>query len=451
MLRLSDEEWIRVVTLREETIRRERAEPLRCLYEPPIWLVCDALLGVPWVDGAEAEAIRKNLGYDSPVNVLYLLGAQRSSKTEYAINRLMRLALGAEDGLTWMFHNTMPASIDAHQPRVWHYLPPGLRGKAIMSQTTYVSYKAKTGFTDGALVLPNRHRIRFMSYEIDLEALQGFNVSAVAADEFVSPEHVETFKARVAVRNGFVIVMLAPINGYTPLVQSACDGAKVVRESIAYLNPDDGGPRDVPRYLGLSEEEAEKMGDFLTRRMKRPYPNVPYARPEDCSAWLRGESGQPLPPPGRKFKRVPRIQRPVDVEGRSAIVHFHGNDNPFGNPLSLVRLNAGVSEEIGNRIFYGLAKEGMVKMFRLYDTGVQCVPDEAIPAGGTNYMFIDPAGRNFFITWVRVFGRNSYVYREWPGNYEVPGQGIPGPWAVPDGKLGDGRRGPAQESFGYGL
>jgi hypothetical protein len=114
-------------------------------------------------------------------------------------------------------------------------------------------------------------------------------------------------------------------------------------------------------------------------------------------------------------------------------------------------LLAGLPEEIGNRIFYGLAKEGMVKMFRLFDTGVHCVPDEAIPAGGTNYMFIDPAGRNFFITWVRVFGRNSYVYREWPGNYEVPGQGMPGPWAVPDGKLGDGRRGPAQESFGFGL
>lgn len=451
MSALGPERWAAAMQKREEAIRNETAAPLWQCYEPPIWRVCDALLGVPWLAEGDASAIRENLGFKQPVNVLYLLGAQRSSKTEYAANRMSRLTQGRSNGLSWMFHNTMPASIDAHQKLIWKYLPDNLRGKPILSQTTYVAYKDKTGFSDGSLVLPNLHKLRFLSYEMPLEDLQGLNVDAVAADEFVTPDHVETFKARVAVKNGFVIIMLAPITGYTALVQSACDGAEIVRESIAYLNPKDEGLRDVPRYLGLTEDEAAVLGEFLDRRQKAPYPNVPWCRPEDCSAWLRGESGQPTPPPGREFKRVPRIQRPADPEGRSAIVHFHGNDNPFGNPLSLVRLNSKVSEEVGNRIFYGLAKEGMARMFPRFDQNTHCIEPTAIPASGSNYLFIDPAGRNFFITWIRVTAHNAYVYREWPGDYEIPGHGVPGPWALPDGKLGDGRRGPAQEPFGFGL
>jgi hypothetical protein len=79
------------------------------------------------------------------------------------------------------------------------------------------------------------------------------------------------------------------------------------------------------------------------------------------------------------------------------------------------------------------------------------VPDSAIPAAGANYLWIDPAGRNFFMSWLRFIANKVYLYREWPGNYEIPDVGVPGPWALPDGKLGDGRRGPGQDSFGFGL
>lgn len=450
--RMGREQWIEALTLREKAIHEEVTLPLFRCWEPPIWKVCDALWGAPWLDEKEAEAIRLNLGFRQPVNVLYLLGAQRSSKTEYAANRMSRISQRNHDGLSWMFHNTLAASIDAHQKLMHKYLPPNLRGKAILSQTTYVAYKDKTGFSDGSFVLPNLHKLRFLSYDMPLQDLQGMNLDAAAADEFVTPEHVETMKARVAVKNGPVFVMLAPITGYTPLVQSASEGATVLRKSIAYLNPTDGGPRDVARYLGLSEAETEKLKEWLARKMKAPFPNIPFCRPERCENWLTGQQSQPLPPEGRKFKLVPRVQKPVDAEGKSAIVHFHGNDNPYGNPLSLYLLNTNASEEQGNRIFYGLAKKGMARMFPMFSREVHVIPDAAIPAGGTNYQWEDPApGRNPFLTWIRVTPKAAYVYRDWPGTYEIPDVGVPGPWALPHGKLHDGAPGPAQDSFGWGL
>lgn len=449
---LGEEKWIEAMKLREAAIRGEQHEPLYRCWEPPIWKVCDALLGLPWVKEEEAAAIRRNLGFDQPVNVLYLLGGQRSGKTEYALNRMSRITQKMSEGLSWVLHNTLPASIDTHQKLIWKYLPSNLRGKSIMSQTTYIAYKDKTGFSDGSLVLPNLHKVRFLSYDMPLTDLQGFNCDACAADEFVTPEHVETLKARVSVKNGFVLIMLAPILGYTPLVQSACEGAEKVREITAYLNPADGGPRAVHSYLGLTEEEAELMRGWLGRKQKPPFPNVPFCRPEDCSKWLTGESGQAPCPEGRRFKKVPRIQKPVDIEGRSAIVHFNGSDNPFGNPISLVLLNSAASEETSNRIFYGVAKRGIARMFPKFDRKVHVMPDHAIPAKGTNYMWEDPAsGRNPFRTWIRMTPLAWFVYREWPGNYEIPGIGIPGPWALPHGRLHDGIAGPAQEPWGLGL
>lgn len=450
------ENFIEAMRKREAAIRGEIHEPLRRCWEPPIWRVCDALVGLPWVPEAEAAAIRENLGFKQPVAVLYLLGAQRSSKTEYATNRMSRIAELKPHGLSWMFHNTMAASIDSHQKLIWKYLPPNLKGKSILSQTTYIAYKDKTGFSDGSLVRPNLHKTRFLSYDMPLTDLQGLNVDAGALDEFCTPEHVETLKARTAVKVGCVFVMLAPILGYTPLVQSASDGAEVCREAVAFMCPRDGGPRDLARYAGLTEDEAEKIKAWLGRKMKPPFPNVPFCRPEDCSQWLIDKStgsGQPAVPAGRAFKTVPRIQKPADPEEKSAIVHFHGGDNPYGNPLSLALLNSAASEEQGKRIFYGLATQGMARMFPKFDRRIHVIPDAAIPSFGTNYVWNDPApGRNPFFTWIRTCpGQRAYVYREWPGNYEIPGVGVPGPWALPHGKLGDGAPGPGQDSFGFGF
>ncbi len=452
---LGPERWREAMAKREAAIADERARPLWRSKEPPIWRVCDALWGAPWLDADEAERIRRNLNFRKPVNILYLLGGWGSGKTEYAAMRMSRLMQTIPNQIFWYLHETRTSQQDQQDPIVYKYLPPNLKtGKAIMEQTTYIAYKEKTGFSDGSFVLPNHSKGRFWTYEGGIDKLQGPTVRAAWGDELMPTEFVTAVGSRVGRANGIFFITFAPIHGHTPTVQEAVDGAEVCREITAFLNPADGGKRDVARYLGLTEEEYAKLREFFDRKEAPPYPNIPWSRPEDCAKWLTGEPSQPTVPAGRKFKTLPRVLKPVDPEESRAVVLFNGSDNPYGKPLSTFSINSGVSEELGNRYFYGHTKQSKARMFPKFDLKVHVIDDEAIPAFGTNYHLIDPAGRNFFQGWLRFVPRKVYLYREWPGDYGIPVNGelvFPGPWALPHGKLGDGARGPAQDPFGFGL
>lgn len=83
------------------------------------------------------------------------------------------------------------------------------------------------------------------------------------------------------------------------------------------------------------------------------------------------------------------------------------------------------------------------------------VRDADIPPIGENFIFLDPAGRNFFILWMRKAKSKAWVYREWPGRYHIPGVGVPDPWAKPSSrnpeKGNDGDRDGGQSSWGFSL
>ena len=451
-LMMGADQWMEAMKKREAAIRQEQTNPLWQAWEPPIWKVCDALWGAPWLNAEEAERIRRNLGFRKPVNILLLLGGWGSSKTEYAANRISRLMQLIPKEIFWFMHETRPSQQDQQDPVIYKYMPPNLKtDKAIMEKICYVAYKEKTGFSEGSFVLPNHSRGRFWTYEGGVDKLQGPTVKGAWGDELMPPEFVTAVGSRVGRGNGVFFITFAPIHGHTATVQEVCDGAEVVREQIAFLDPADGGPRDVARYLGLGEGEYAKLLEFFERKEKPPFPNLPWSRPEDCSKWLTGELSQPEVPAGRKFNRLPRVLKPVDEMESRAVVLFNGADNPYGRPLSTYIINAKATQEMANRYFYGHTKASRARMFPKFDRKVHKIQDGAIPPFGTNYMWIDPAGRNFFITWIRFVVNKAYVYREWPGDYDIPGVGVPGPWALPHGKLGDGQRGPAQDSFGFGL
>lgn len=444
--------WAEAMRRRERAIREEQGQPLWRAWEPPIWRICDALWGAPWLDQEEAERIRRALQFRKPVNILLLLGGWGSGKTEYAAMRLSRLMQRTAHGLFWFLHETVPSAVDQQHPIVYKYLPPNLKvDKAILEKTTYIAYKEKTGFSDGSFVLPNHARGRFWTYEGGVDKLQGPTVHGAWGDELMPPEFVTAVGSRVARGNGVFFITFAPIHGHTPTVQEFCDGAEIVREQTAFLLPKDGGPPDVARYLGLAEEELATLRSFFERKERPPFPNVPWSRPEQCSRWLTGEPSQPAEPPGREFRRLPRVLKPVDPEESRAVVLFNGSDNPYGKPLSVYMLNASATEELRGRYLYGFTKASKARKFPRFDRRVHVIPDAAIPAQGTNYQWIDPASRNFFMSWLRFCANAVYLYREWPGNYDIPGVGVPGPWALPHGKLGDGQRGPAQDPFGFGL
>jgi phage terminase large subunit-like protein len=454
-LALGSQKWAEVMARRERIIAEEKADPFRHCYTPPIWRVADALLGFPWVDPVWAKAMREHLGFPKPVSILLINGGQRGSKSQYAGNRTMKVLAGIEAAKAWALHSTLQMSRDYQQPIFWHYMPPELKNKDIKERTVYIAYKQKTGFSEEKFVLPplrpgvEGSDLLFKAYEQDKKSIEGGNLNLIWPDELVPSDWVETMELRIAQKNGVMIITFTPVEGYSETVRMFQDGAEVVKESTAFLCPRDGGPPDPARALGLTPEEYAELQ--AAERENRPS-LVPQSIPENCDAWLEGKSGQPEIPPGRDFERVPRVMKCADGEGKRAVLFFHSADNPYGNPKNIWSTIAGKPTAFIKERFYGVASKTLSARFAKFDHKIHVIPDAALPNAGTRYLIVDPCGgRNLFLSWFLVTPEAAYLYREWPGNYVIPGVGMPGPWALPDGRKPDGRPGPAQKSFGWGL
>ncbi len=413
---------------REAIIRQEIEDPLRYGWESSIWKVCDALLGFDqkkygWLDPEYGEAMRAHLKFERPVEALLIAGGNRGSKSEYAGKRAQKILNAKDNASAWTFHSSNQNSIEQQQRILWRYMPLELRkGKAIRSQIAYISYTQKYGFSDNKFVLPNSSEATMRTYEQDPDKVEGGEVDYVWPDELVPPNLIETLMYRIATRDGVMVVTFTPIKGYTPTVKIFQDGAETVQESVAFLCPKDGGDPDVERALAM----------------------------EDCNKWITDGKSQPDVPEGRKFEMTPRVMK--SFRENMAVVFFHSSDNPYGNPASVWRKVKGQPVAKVRERWYGVANKLAGTRFPKFKREVHVLPYKVIPKEGTNYFFGDPAnGRNFFKLWVRRTFDKYYVYREWPGNYEIPGIGVPGPWALPDGKKHDGKRGPAQDPFGFGL
>lgn len=328
-------------------IAAERENPFENLVEPPIWLVCDALLGLPWVDAAAARRgwgadwsrrMRAHLGFPKPVDTLLICGCNRGGKSQYAARTQMRILRGGPNRVCWAYHETLDLGVQEQQPLFFRYLPPELRKKNVKTRTLYVTYNQKTGFGESNFVLETGSRQVFKAYGMGVE---GANLDSVWCDELAPADEVKTLKFRIAQKRGKMLVTFTPVEGYNDTVAMFCDGAEVRRESTAFLLPRDGGAPDVARQLGLTAEELAEwrasVGDVAdddgAEKQARPS-WAPASRPEDCHAWLTGGTGQMEVPEGREFERVPRVLKPAG-EGKSAVVFFHLGDNPYGNPLGV--------------------------------------------------------------------------------------------------------------------
>jgi phage terminase large subunit-like protein len=460
------EKWLAAMTLREAAIAKEKADPLRNGWEPPIWKVCDALLGFPrpepgWLE--TAEKIRQRLKFDRLVRILLILGGNRSSKSEYVAKRTMQLVSWNNKKRVWMFHSSAQMSLEYQQPLIWKYMPPELR-KVVRTAITYISFTIKNGFSEGRVVMPTESDISFRNYEQERTTIEGGEIDLAAPDELIPPDWLETLELRIATRAGSVIVTFTPVEGYSETVAIMRDGAEVVMESVGFILPKDGGPDDLARALGLTAEELAHLEvevEAAKRERRPPKLHAPMSRPEDCLLWVNPEVGdvlgigQPPIPPGRKFEKVERVMKCADPS--RAIVNFHSSDNPFGNPLEVYRLIATKSTAYKRERFYGIANKTVSSKFPNFDA-VHIVKPDAIPKLRTNRMLLDPAGgRAFFMLWIAATPIGHFVYREWPGNYEIPGIGVPGPWALPGGGTINGRRrydgkvGPGQKDPGWGF
>lgn len=427
-----------LVMMREEAIRNEKQNPLLYGWEPSIWRVCDSLLGLDWAIPEQygkdyGPRMRAALGFKDPVAVLLINGGNRAGKSEYMAKRALQCLLKYDKTVLWAFHTDTDMSIQYQQPLFWKYMPEVWKGKPIMSQTTYIAYKLKTGFSERNFILPNLSLCDFRNYAQDKGKIEGGELGTLAAgarslgfvaDELIPEDWVETLILRLATRGAAGVVGFTPVNGYTGTVKAFIDGATPVRESTAFLMPKDGGEPD-ERCLVT----------------------------EDCDDWLRVE-GSRLKVEGREFERVPRVMKCADK--RRAVVFFHSSDNPYGNPREVMLNLLSRDSRFKRERFYGVADKLVAGKFPLFNPQVHVVSRDRIPSTGTDYMLVDPCdGRNFFMIWVRCCpGGRKYVLKEWPSQTDpIPGHGIIGEWALPTGdtKQLDGRRGPAQNSLGWGL
>jgi phage terminase large subunit-like protein len=516
---MSDEAARQFFIAREEAIALERAEPMQHGWEPPIWLVCDCILGMPWVEEhwkergwpGTAREFREQLGFEHPIDVLLILGGNRGGKSQYAANRQSRVLQMFEGKRGWAFHSTLEMSRDYQQPLHYLYLPADLKLKDIKSAKTYIAYKEKTGFSDERYILPSRpgvagSRCAFKSYDQEKEkAIEGGEIDIVWPDELVPADWLKTMELRIATRRGKIITTFTPVQGYSDTVAMFLDGARTVRESVAYLCPKDGGEPEPWHALGLTKEEYDHLLEVERRNeaeKRDEAPLYPQSRPERCELWfsdrinrieqnlgggggaatcgesLVGDSSKQLqsgearvpvydhatkagPLPNsvnsvnsvkeREFERVPRIMKCADP--KRAVVFFHASDNPYGNPKGVWQtIRSGTTDFIKER-FYGIAKKTVGAVFTVFDWNAHTVRPEDIPAEGTNWHLVDPhgIGRNYAMIWIRSTPEHDYVYREWPGNYYIPEIGVPGAWATAgNAKHPDGLMGPGQRSFGWG-
>jgi len=463
---ISEEEAAqKMIRQRNEIIMREESDPLRFGWEPTIWRVADAMLGLVCYDESFKRVLDKRLSMDwdefakamrgllqmeRPASMLLILGGNRNAKSEYSAKRGQNVLTFKANASVYSFHMSLPRSIRDQQPLYWKYMPPEWR-RQTAGENEYIKYKRKTGFSEASFINPIGSECGFLNYTQDRDtAMEGMEPDLLAPDELVPPDWLETMKYRLTTRAGKAIVTFTPIHGYTPSVKMFADSAEVVRESVAFMLPKDGGDPLPWLQLGLSESEYEEL---LAAEREKRVARAPQARPEDCLAWLMGQSGQPEAPAGRKFEMVPRVLKSVDP--KMGVIFFHAGDNPYGNPKEVIDTarNKGPAE-IRIRL-YGKTDRAYSGRFPKFQKRTHIIEPDAVPETGTDYFLMDPAGdRNFFLLWIRATEDASYVRREWPGSYEIPGVGVPDPWAVPSGKkegVNDGARGFGQKTFGFGL
>lgn len=464
-------------TLRERQIENRRSDPYTYGYEPPIWFVTKALMRNPcWSEyervtirrktGLDAETfadrMRRRLGFEHAVTKVLIMGSNRSGKTDFAMKLCVQMAM---QGGKKVFSGaqTLKTQKRIQMSRYWHYMTAEQRAKNVATKKATdavenISYTEKNGFAGSRIIYGNGSSHDWGSYEQDVRSLEGSEYDLAHLDEEYPKSHYDLYTTRVTSRGGVFLGTFTPLHGYTAPIAAFLDGATIVMYHRAYLRPKDGGPREPWNELNLERSEYEKLVAWRKEGQGGDC-GVPESRPEDCFEWLLGSGDGRYSgpgPDGREFDFTPRVA--LCQGGEAAAVWFYGSDNPYGLPAELIASKmAGEGSE--KRILasvYGVAQDLKGKMFLRTTIERATVPDEEIPADLVRFMVCDPSPeRNWCFGWFgyHLQTETLYMTREWPGNYEVPGQGVPGPWAVISDKndgLNDGERGEGQISFGWG-
>mgnify|MGYP003325568172 CR=1 FL=1 len=393
---------------RRQIITLAETDPLHHAPRPPWWRLVD-------------RCTRRTESPADRIKLMVLLGGNRSGKTRRCAHGIVKAALGAlpcADGNNFLVGSqNLESSIAVAQRAVWHYLPPNIKalnGTRDKARGYFVNYSPKEGFSERVLVLPgNESRIRFETFNNDPADYEGWEFGCRAKydvawwfDEDAPWPWIDMAMRRGRFRPGYGMWSFTPINGITPAIREIASAGKVVIQRRAAL---------LPRNRVVVE--------------------------------------------GCKPGHVPLL-----AEGKvpnSKVIYVHSDLSPFGSGTetyaeSVRKVVAGKPEATILRIYYGYAKDVGGIAYPKFSRNVHVIPQRRLPAVGTNYHFIDPAGgRMWAQIYVRVAPGNPrriYIFRDWPDNASY------GAWAVPTTKQvsdssregWDGDPGPAQKSQGWG-
>lgn len=322
------------------------------------------------------------------------LGGNRSGKTEFGARAVVRAAIENAGAIIVCFAQDEDASVRIQQAAVYRNLPPDYKRKA-KTETEYINYKVKTGFSGSSLILENGSQILFHKYsqfianrskfeglELGSKEPKWHNIGLWLDEYLEDGDLVETMRFRLATRNSKMLLTFTPIDGYTPFVAS---------------------------YLKDVETEKTRPAELLS-----------------------GEE-------------VPLIQR--NHKKGCGIIYFHSILNPFGGYDRIATELAHSSrDEILTRA-YGIPVKSMTTLFPLFNTNIHVVKElpKITEETHTVYHVVDPASaRNYVSVWAAVDKRGQItVLREWPDRDTY------GPWA----EFGDPKWkfGPASKKSGYNV
>lgn len=374
------EELLEYYQQRETAIQNESADPYYYGYELPSWK-------------ASWEMWK---GY----RILLLLGANRSSKSEFGAKTVVKAAMENPKSLIYCFSQNEETSLLVQQPAIYRYLPADLKTKST-SSVQYISYKAQTGFAERSLILPNGSRIIFKFYsqwqqdEKILEGMalgspnpEGLNVGAWLDEYLLGMDLLDRLYLRLATHSALMLLTFTPKDGITETVSNFI-------------------------------KEAETKDRAMTKVMK-------------------------------DLHSLPEMEIPVTQVNKrksAAIVYFHTENNPWGGYEEVVDICRSKSDwKYTITALYGVPTKSYTTKFPKFSHQVNVVDRDKIPTKGvTKYHIIDPAGKkSWFMAWIAVDAAGTFwVYDEYP-SVDI------GDWAE-QGKNGKWVEGEGAKTKGLGL
>lgn len=314
---------------------------------------------------------------------ILVLGGNRAGKTEWMAKRVIQTLINKDKAMVWCLHTTQKSSIQMQQNVVWKYMPPELKN-CKKTKVTNIAYSQKNGFSEESFILPNGSQCVFMNYAQKRDVIEGGECDLIWCDELVPMDWVETLRYRIVTRRGKLAITFTPISGYS----------QVVKEFVAGCSFKEWLPSPI------LDKDIQYVGGV-------PKGHMPFIADSHRS--------------------------------NASVIWFHSQLNPYNPFDELVKTLDGKNLYEKKIRAYGWADNTVGNQFpRFSDSHI--IDSKDVPAEGTNYMVVDPAGaRNWFMIWARKGNDgNLYVYREWP-DISL------GEWALPSEKP-DGKEGMAQRN-----